>query len=275
MSVERAVELAERFSGFKRLAAGAPAAEFPGEKVSSPRASFQEVAIAIGDWYLTQLRGDVNVIREGAAPQEKSALSRFYRLLKDQRDYSAHPADYDRKAEAEAWREDVRRKRSQPSADRDLIDALVNELCTALDCLCVVAARIVNHATDSQAWRETAALSPEEEVRAVYSNLGRHLPEHRLKYVALQFNKHPDLARAKSRQQRANVGELVALGVLAAPLRVPYDEILDEFGLIGDSRASALLLIAHGVQASGVPEARLIPVLGEVWDAVQRGGSSA
>ncbi|WAX58324.1 hypothetical protein M6B22_06040 [Jatrophihabitans cynanchi] len=232
------------------------------------------MAIAIGDWYLTQLRGDVNVVRAVATPQEKSALSHFYRLLKDQRDYSAHPADYDRKVEAEAWREDVRQKRSQPLADGNLIDALVNELCTALDCLCVVAARIVNDPIDSQSWRETAALSPEEEVRAVYANLGRHLPEHRVKYVALQFSKHPDLARAKSRQQRANIGELVVLGVLATPLRVPYDEILDEFGFIGDSRASALLLIAHGVQASGVPEARLVSVLREAWDAVQRTGLS-
>lgn len=270
MSTERAAELAERFSGFKRLAAGASAAEFPGETASFAGVSFQDVAIAIGDWYITQLRGDVNVIRAGASPQEKSTLSRFHRLLKDQRDYAAHPADYDRKAEAEAWRENVRHKRSQPSADRDLIDALVHELCTALDCLCGVAARIVKNPTDSRAWREAAALSPEEEIRAVYSNLGRHLPEYRLKYVVLQFSKHPDLARAKSRQERANVGELVVLGTLTAPLRVPYDEILDEFGLVGDSRASALLLIAHGVQASGVPDARLITAIRQVWNVVQR-----
>lgn len=275
MSVKGAAELAERFSGFKRLAAGAPAAEFPDAEDFAAGVSFQDVAIAIGDWYLTQLRGDVNVVRAVATPLEKSVLSQFYRLLKDQRDYSAHPADYDRRAEAEAWREDVRQKRCQPSADGDLIDALVNELCTALDCLCLVAARIVKNPTDSQAWREAAALSPEEEVRAVYSNLGRQLPENRLKYAVLQFSKHPDLARAKSQQERANVGELVALGILAAPLRIPYDEILDEFGLVGSPRASALLLIAHGVQASGVPGARLVSVLGEAWGAVQRGGSPA
>ena len=274
MSAERAAELADRFSAFKRLAAGATAADFPMRAISAPGARFQDVAIAVGDWYLTQLRGDVNVIRSCADAKEKARLGRFYRLLKDQRDYIAHPADYDRKAEAEEWRADVR-QRSNPSEERALADELLSELCAALECLCVVAARIVNSPSDSGAWRQTAAASPEEEVRAVYSNLGRHLPENRLKHVVLQFSKHPEVARARSRQQRANVGELVALGVLAAPLRVPYDEILDEFGLVGDPRASALLLLAHGAQAAGVSDSRLVDVLREMWGAVQRPGGSS
>ncbi len=273
MSVARAAGLAEQLSSFKRLAAGVPAPGFPRNEVSGASARFRDVAISIGDWYLTQLRADVNLIRSHAAQQEKAVLGRFYRLLKDQRDYSAHPADFDRAVEAQAWRDDV--QRSEGTQDDDLVHALLDELCVALDCLCVVAARIVRNTSQSQEWQQLAALSPEEEIRAVYANLGRHLPENRVTFVARQFSKHPDLVRARSPQERANVGELVALGVLVAPLRVPYDEILDEFGLVGDSRASALLLIAHGVQASGVPEARLIPVLGGVWDAVQRAGSSA
>jgi hypothetical protein len=273
MSAEHAAEFADRLSGFKRLAVGVPSAAFPATAISLPGARFQDAAIAIGDWYLTQLRGDVDVIRSHADARERSLLGRFYRLLKDQRDYIAHPADYDRKAEAEAWREDVR-QRSNPSEGDALVNELVTELCAVLECLCAVAARIVNNPKQSEAWRQMAAASPEEEVRAVYENLGRHLPQNRLKYVVLQFTKHPELARARSPRQRANIGELVALGVLAAPLRVPYDEILDEFGLVGDARASALLLLAHGAQAAGVPDSRFMDVLMDIWEVLQRPGVS-
>jgi len=273
MTVSRAAELAEQFSSFKRLAAGVPAPGFPRNEVSGNAARFQDVAISIGDWYLTQLRADVNLVRSHANQREKSVLKRFYRLLKDQRDYCAHPADFDRAVEAEAWRDDV--QRSEGTRDADLVEALLDELCVALDCLCVVAAQIVRNSSYRRDWLRLAALSPEEEVRAVYANLGRHLPENRVTFVARQFSNHPDLARARSPQERGNVGELVVLGILSAPLRVPYDEILDELGLVGDPRAASLLLIAHGVQAAGLAEARLIPVLGEVWDAVQRAASSA
>lgn len=274
MSAEHAVEFADRLSSFKRLAAGVPSAAFPAAAISGSGARFQDAAIAIGDWYLTQLRGDVDLIRSHADATEKSLLGRFHRLLKDQRDYIAHPADYDRKAEAEAWREDVR-QRSKLSGGDALVNELVGELCAALECLCDVAARIVKNPRQSEAWRQMAAASPEEEVRAVYDNLGRHLPANRLKHLVLQFTKHPELARARSPRQRANIAELVALGVLAAPLRVPYDEILDEFGLVGDARAAALLLLAHGAQAAGVPDSRMLGVLKDMWEVLDGPGASS
>lgn len=274
MSTKHAAELSERLSNFKRMATGSAAPGFPEERITPAGVSFSEVAIAIGDWYLTQLRADLNVIRTVAMPADRATLKNFYFLMKDQRNYSAHPADYDRKAEAEAWREHVRlRTPSQRSSDVDLINELMGELCTALDCLCRVAAMIVRNPTHSRKWQDAAAMSPEEEMKAVYANLGRRLPPYQLNNVVRRYSQHPDLARAKSRQERANIAELVAVAHLSAPLQVPYDELLDEFGLVGDSRASALLLIAHGVQASGVPRSHLIAAVQPVWDATQRAGS--
>lgn len=46
-----------------------------------------------------------------------------------------------------------------------------------------------------------------------------------------------------------------------APLSIPYSDILDEFGLVGDPLALSLLLAAHGVEAAGTKGAGLLPVL--------------
>lgn len=271
MNRARAVELGAQLSQFKRLATGAPAVDFPSVPVSDA-ARFPGVAISVGEWYLTQLNADMNVIRARATSQERSTLTRFYRLLKDQRNYSAHPADYERAVEAEAWRRGVQREQPGQSSDGQLIDALLDELCTALECVCAIAARIVRSPPDSQSWRQAAASSPEEEMQAAYANIGRYLPPNRLTYAVIQFNKHPELRKAKTIADRGNIAELVALGILVAPLRVPYDELLDEFGLIGDARASALLLLAHGLQAAGIPQSRFPAALTEIWEAVQRAG---
>lgn len=264
MSVERAAKLVEDLTRFKRLAAGAPTAEFPASRLSDATLSFNDVAIEVGDWYLTEIRGDVILLRERAGQAEKRTLGQFHRLLKDQRDYSAHPVNFDRREEAEAWRRDVLDGRAQPSANGNLVDALINELCNALDCLCKVAATIAGGGADRQ-WAEISSTSPEAELRLVYDNLGRAFPA-RSKYLVLQYSKHPDLPKAKTSQDRANIGELVALGALAAPLRLPYDELLDEFGSVGDPRATALLLLAHGLQALGMDRSRLVKALHAVWD---------
>jgi hypothetical protein len=275
MTLERAIELAEQLSKFKRLATGSSCAPFPRDVIASTDVTFKDAVTAIWGWYEEQLSADVREIASRADPQARPMLSQFSRLLKDQRHVDQHP-DYDRAAEARAWRNTVEGQSSGASTETNqLVSALLRELCTALECLCAVAARIARSPSDSQSWRMLAALSPEEEMRAVLANIGRQLQPNRLGYAVRQFDKHPELRGAGSSQARAQVAELVALGVSLAPLSVAYDEILDEFGLVGDARGTALLLLAHGVQASGFHGMRLVPVLREVWEAVQRAGPSS
>lgn len=52
------------------------------------------------------------------------------------------------------------------------------------------------------------------------------------------------------------------------PLALPYDEILAEFGLIGDPLGFSLLLVAHGVAAAGNTDERLVPVLSDAWERI-------
>ncbi len=269
MTLDRVVELAGQLSNFKRLATGSSCAPFPRDVIASTDVTFKDAVTAIWGWYEEQLSADVREITSRADPQVRPTLSQFSRLLNDQRHVDQHP-DYDRAAEAKAWRNTVEGQSSGASTETNqLVAALLRELCTALECLFAVAARIVRSPPDSQAWRMLAARSPDEEMRAVLVNIGRQLQPNKLGYAVRQFDKHPELRRARSSQERAQVAELVALGVSLAPLSVAYDEILDEFGLLGDARGSALLLFAHGVQAAGFHGTRLVPVLRVVWEAVQ------
>lgn len=275
MSVQHAAELAEQLSNHKRLATGSPCASFPRGEFAAAGLSFKDCVTAIWRWYGEKLRADVRELTSHANAQERATASQFALLLKDQRHLDQH-ANYDRATEAREWRDSLTKQESSGTDEASALTAgFLAELCGALECLCVVAARVARNPSDSGSWRQLAALAPEEEMRSVLANLGRQLDPRRLGHAVRQFDQHPALRRARSIQDRANVAELVALGVLIAPLRVPYDEILDEFGLIGDGRASALLLLAHGVQAAGVQDGRLISVLREVWSAAQRTGPSS
>jgi hypothetical protein len=272
MTLQRALEFASQLCQFKRLATGSPCSPFPADEVADADVTFERVVTAVYKWYGEQLRDDIRHLMAKADAQERELLGSFGRLLSIQRNADQH-ADFPGAAEAQEWRDSVAEDPSDGRPSRSLlIAAFIDELGIALDCLCGIAARLARDPAQAMAWRKLAAATAEEEVRAVFDNIGRHPPQGKFEYAVRQFKGHPELRRAKSPRDRAQVAELVAVGVSLAPLSVAYDEILDEFGLIGDHMGYALLLLAHGVQASGFNGARLIPVLEGVWHAVQASG---
>ena len=64
---------------------------------------------------------------------------------------------------------------------------------------------------------------------------------------------------------------MVEVEVNLEPLSIRYDELLDEFGLIGDPMGHALLLFAHGAEAAGYTGDRLLVVLRKAWPEILRG----
>lgn len=269
MNLDSAMASAARLSRLKQLATGSPCPPFPVDDVAEAR-MFGQVVTVVYKWYTEQMRDDVRHLASTSERSERMVVEAFGRLLNRQRHLDQH-ADYADAAEARAWRANVTQE-ADGSSDGNLSEALLGELDLALAELCEIAARIGRDPAKRQAWSELAASSPEEEVRAVFANMGRQPQQRAFDYAVRQFKSHPGLRSARSPQERAQVAELVAVGVTLAPLSVAYDEILDEFGLIGHQLGYALLILAHGVQATGVRGSRLIPVLQGVWHALQSQG---
>lgn len=269
MSLDRALALVEQLSRLKRLATGSPCAAFPTNKVASAAVTFEDLATAVYKWYWEQLRGDVNYMSSCASHAQRSVLSNFTQILSDQRHVDQH-ADYERAANAYQWRAELQGAPSDGHPSHNPLSvALLGELCVALECLCTIAADIGRDNSKRVAWSQIAATSPEEEIRAVYRNIGRHPPLPVVSHAVRQFRSHPDLRRAATPAARAQLAEAVVVGSSFGPLVVAYDEIVDEFGLIGDPRAASLLLLAHAAQSAGVQRRSLIPVLKNAWAAIQ------
>ena len=269
MTLDRAVALAEDLSRLKRLATGLPCAPFPSAAISRTTASFEDVTSALYKWYWEELREDRNNVGAQATQVQRVQLAEFEQLLKDQRHVDQH-AGYSRAAAALQWRTGAATGSGDghPSAD-PLTTRLLSELCLALELLCELALLIGRDPDRSLAWRQITALSPEQEVLAVFRNLGRHPQPGRLAHAVRQYTGHPDLRRARSPRDRARIAEAVVLGTSLQPLTVDYEELLDSFGLIGDQAGYSLLLLAHAVQAWGHRETRVITVVESVWPLIR------
>lgn len=265
MNLDSTAGIAARLSRFRQLATGSPSPSFPAEEVAES-ATFAEVVTLLFKWFGEQMRDDIRFLTSVADGPERVVVEKFARLLTSQRHLDQH-ADYSNAAEARAWRAEAA-PASEGSFDAGLSQALLAELNTALETLCSIAARIGRDEKKRRTWTALAAASPAEEMRAVFANMGRRPHPRTLDYAVRQFRSHPGLRNAMTPQDRAQVAELVAIGASLTPLSVAYDEILDEFGFIGNPIAYALLILAHGVQAAGVGGSRLIPVLRGVWQAV-------
>jgi hypothetical protein len=107
-------------------------------------------------------------------------------------------------------------------------------------------------------------------MRAVLADIGRgNLQQRRVDTIVRRFEGHPKLRYAKTAQDRARIAAVVAMEMNLDPMTVPYDEVLDEFGLIGDPLGFSLLLVAHGVEAAGITGNRLVPVLRDAWQRIE------
>ena len=270
MGLQRIVELAGQLSSCKRLAVGSPCSPFPRENVAAAGSDFAKAVAEVFKWYAEELSHDVQFLTSHADRQAATVLQEFLGFLKDQRHFNQH-ANFERAADVRAWRNAVQERSADgsPSSSDPLLDEFLNELGRALECLSGIASEVGQDDGALEAWREHEANSPEAMVRQVYDAIGRRPPAPTFGKAVRDYRSHPDLRSAKTLDDRIQVAELAAVGPLLAPLSVRYDQILDEFNLVGDSRGYALLLHAHGVQASGYRGARLISTLKNVWTAVQ------
>lgn len=268
MSLERVTDLARQLGQHKRLAVGAtsPLSPFPERSVNGNSVTFKDTVTALWTWYCEQIQHDIQFLLSRATKEEKSILTGFNQLLNDQRHLNEH-ADYDRAKQAEAWR--TSHTAGGSPSDRCLVDALFLQLKLALETLCLVACRVGKNEMETVAWRNHVKSTPESQVLAALANIGRdNISQARLNYAVRRFNQHPEVRKGKPLEVRAGVAAVIALEINLKPLSVPYDRILDEFGLIGDRGASSLLIIAHGVEAAGHKDKRLMDVLRKTWPVV-------
>lgn len=270
MTLSRVVAIAVELSRTKRVAVGSECPPFPRERVGSKDVSFASAVTAIWTWYSEKLRHDIHFLTPRADHQQKRTLKSFSVLLDDQRHFNEH-ADYNRAWAAQAWRTAIPTDRGVAS-ESEMLDSLLDELAAALETLRVIAETVSRDATGLAAWREHEARTPESEIRAVLADIGRDsLPQRRVDTVVRRFEGHPKLKSARTPQDRARVAAVVAMEMNLDPLTIPYDQILDEFGLIGDPLGLSLLLVAHGVEAFGFTGPRLLPVLRKTWREVESG----
>lgn len=272
MSLARVTDLTIQLGHHKRLAVGStsPLPPFPGQSVAGTIRTFKDAVTAIWTWYSEKLRHDLQFLQARTTYAEKATLRDFKRLLDDQRHFNEH-ADYDRAKEAQAWR-DAQANGGAALSDRDLVEALLVELEGALKCLNQVANRVRQENLGAEAWRQHSAMSPESEMLAVFADIGcDSIDERRIAYAVRRFTSHRALSRARTPGDRAKVAAVIALEVNLEPLSIRYDELLDEFGLIGDPMGHALLLFAHGAEVAGYTGERLLVVLRRAWPEILGG----
>lgn len=264
MNLARVVDLTKDLDSHKRLAVGAsnPLPAFPRESIIGDNITFNATVTAVWTWYHEKLRHDLQFLVQQASETEKRRLLKFGRVLDDQRHFNEH-ADYNWAQRAQDWR----RAKTGASAcpDRTLIERLIAELERALEILCAIAARVRQSQSNLYAWRAHESVTPENEIRSVFADIGRaSIKEGQLSYAVRRFQGHPALRKAKTPEDRPNVAALIAVEIHLEPLSVKYDHILDEFELLGDPVGHALLTIAHGFEAAGYNGEDLIKILREV-----------
>jgi hypothetical protein len=270
MTLDRVVRLADDLDRIKRMTLGSGCPPFPRQSVAPANVTITVVVTAIWRWYREKLRHDLQFLTSRASNQQKKALRDFEVLLDDQRHYNEH-ADFKRAAEAQVWRAAIPSHGQDPS-DEEMVDALLGELSLALDVLRTIAHKVSRDAAGMEAWRKHDARTPETEIRAVLADIGRDdLPPRRIDTVVRRFEGHPKLRYARTPQDRMPIAAVVAMEMNLDPLTVPYDELLDEFGLIGDPLGFSLLLMAHAIEAAGFTHRRLVPALRSAWREIESG----
>lgn len=265
----RIIKASEDLSRHKRLIVGAGCPNIPEDTFKNKDVRFTEIVTVIWKWYHEQLMHDLDFLSGIGTKEQKKTLREFDELLSAQRHDGQH-ANSTRKKQASAWRAGVKCKGKTPSQS-ELIEALLGELEIALKTAIDIAANVHNDTTKVSLWVQHNANTPESQVMAALHAIGRkNLPKGHVALIVRQFTSNPQRKRARTAQDRAQIAAMVAVGLNLTPLSVPYDQILDDFNLIGDPRGSTLLLLAHGIEDAGkqLDPVQQDPVLKRVWDPI-------
>jgi hypothetical protein len=274
---QRASNLAISLDGHKRLATATRLAPFPVSLVRTPlsRAEFDELVTTLYKWYWEDLREDRSYLLLEAAQADRSAVEEFEQTLNAQRHLAQH-SNPDQAAYASQWRDNLAAKGAdEASRCAAWSEALGVLLCRALEILNSCAYRLAINPAGRRGWLESASVSPEAQVARVYGDLGLRPAGSRFRYVVHQFTSNPRRTQTSGIHQRRQLAEVMVLGNWLQPLSLPYEEVLDEFGLIGRSDAVPLLLLAHGLEvSSGLAGQQLLEILRNVWQMVLEQRSS-
>lgn len=265
-ALENAQDLARTFSLRRDIAIGQGAPDFPDLGLSG---SFTDVVSGLYRWYYEGLREDRGFLDSHVPQASRQHYDAFIQNLNDQRHLNEHQG-YKHAARARAWRDSVLAldELATPSADAALSRALLHGLCRAIEAL-DAAARGLDTA-ERATWSELVAATPELQVRAVLDDLGIRLKPSDLDFLVRQFTGDPRRGSSKTIEARRAVAAKVVVGSRARPLSVPYEQLLDEFNLIGTQPALGFLYIAHGLEvATHVSGDNLVSLLRVVWAPVE------
>lgn len=117
--------------------------------------------------------------------------------------------------------------------------------------LALISGYVRGNSTLTATWKERATLQPESIFDAVCIDLQTQYPGNIRRALIANVER-----RAKQLRRNADVRESVrdfcaqAITAETRSLPVPYDQVLDRLGLIGDQQARAALLLAYAVSAS-------------------------
>ena len=264
--LERTMHLATALRNQKRLCTGS-ALNDPGVIKAGYEEDFAGLVTIVYRWFCESLQMDREYLDSTGREPQRVVLKRVNNVLRQQRHDIQH-VNYRWAAEAKAWRDRIV---SDASVDMDraaaLKDGLLLELGDALEILCDLAAAVRADAKETKAWQVRASTVPENEIRAVWRNLGVRSPRN-MDFIVRQFTSHPELKNAHNSSERARIAEAVAVGSALRVLSIDYTTLLDHFGLISKPDAWALLLLAHGVEQRGHIESGTLDVLEKIWPVV-------
>lgn len=257
----------QQLSSCKQMATASEISE-PTAIRDSYENSFDAFVTAAYRWYGEAIRQDRDFLERSASKSDQAKLRGCLFILRDQRHDKEHN-DYDRTADARAWREEAAAS-AAAGTEQDILlrEALVKELETALQILCAVAQRVKVDSGFAKSWLQHTAATPEAEIQNVYSTIGLGRPRN-FEYVVRQYESDPRRRSAHTPEGRAKIAQAAAIGIGLEPLSIAYDKLLDEFGLVGDPLGRSLLVLAHGVEASGHSADSTVSILRSVWPIVR------
>ena len=266
MKLDPIISASENLSRLKRKSIGIRCPDFPRDLVDKEGISFKDTVTHIWMWYHEQMKRDIDFLTTRANSIQRNVLTSFRRTLNNQRNFDQH-ANFDQAGAAQKWREQNGMD-GQRFSDSKAIDALLSELEVALSTAIEIAFHVSNSDKDRNEWSARYSVTSENEIITFLTSIGRFRPsDAKLGYLVRNFDRNPEISRSSSvtAEVRKRIAAKVVLGVDVAPLSMPYDEILDEFQLLGDQRGFSLLLLAHAIQASGK---HIFPLITELWPRI-------
>lgn len=197
---------------------------------------------------------------------ERSSVVENCRLLiHNLRTVMQHTDNPDAVARVDAWR-------AANPAPQVAADALAAALSQALVEITRVAVLAYRNPDSRAAWRDVVAIDVATVFVAVSADLGLTFSQGRQRFMVRQVEGRLKVDRTRG-DRRTIVADFCVQEIVSdrKPLPVPYSDVLDALGLLGDRDAAGAILIAHSVAeiSPRLTRDEFLTRVHETWKAAQ------